>query len=465
MRKSPLFTALTLLLAAAPAWAQDTAAPVTEAAAPATEAVAEAPAEGEEDLAGKITTVSERADGLDERVATLETDVKGLKKLKISGYAQGRFEARQNAFNGIDDRKEGDFKTGSGKPGGADAFYIRRARVKFAFQANDWSQFVLQPDWSRSGVSLKDAYVDLNEKWTGTQVLRFGQFNIPYGYEIEQSSSVREVPERSRWERTVFAGERDRGAALYGKVSVLRYALGVMNGTGTEDRDGNFRGVDNNFAKQFVGRAGVDTGWLVAGVSGSHNTKLIPAVKRAAAGSTSDVNYSGTLEPAEVNIAADVAGNENKQYNERAAGVYLMYFRDVPYLGGFSLKGEYNRGWTGIFASETGETKPGALKHERRAKMLGWHVLVSQFIGDRNQLAYRIDQFDPDLESRDKECHSKKHFDTEGCHFSRVTTHTVAWNFFWDGNVRLTTALESPRNTAWKDKKDLLFTEQVQYKF
>jgi hypothetical protein len=459
MRNPFLLTALAVTLSQGAAWAQDAATSATEAPAPS----AAAPTPG--DLAERVTTISERADGLDERTATLESDVKGLKKVKISGYIQGRYEAKQNGFNGIDDQKSGDFKTGSGKPGSPDTFYIRRARVKFQFQANDWSTFVLQPDFAKGSVTLKDGYADLNEQWTGTQVVRFGQFNVPYGYEIEQSSSVRELPERSRWERTVFAGERDRGAALYGKVKMARYALAVLNGNGTEDKDGNFKGVDNNFGKQYVGRAGVDMGWLVAGVSGSVNTKLIPATKQVKTTQTKDANFNGTLEPSEINAAKPQPGNPNKQYKEQAAGAYVMFFQDVPYLGGFSLKGEYNRGWTGVFADEFGETKAGALKHERRAKMLGWHVVLSQFIGDANQLAYRIDQFDPDLESRDKECHSKKHFATDYCHFGRVTTHAAAWNYFWDANVRLTTAIESPKMTAWKDKRDMTFTEQVQYKF
>ena len=34
--------------------------------------------------------------------------------------------------------------------------------------------------------------------------LWFGQFNIPFGYEIERSSSVRELLERSRAENVLF---------------------------------------------------------------------------------------------------------------------------------------------------------------------------------------------------------------------------------------------------------------------
>lgn len=445
--------------------AQDSVTDGTQATMPATQETqaGDPPAKSSPEEA--ITAVSERIDGMQEKINEIEVDVKGLKKLKISGYIQARYEAHQDAWNGLDDQKSGDFKTGSGKPGLADTFYIRRGRVKFAFQANDWSEGVVYPDLSKSGVSLKDAYVDLKEQWTKTHTLRMGQFNIPYGYEIEQSSSNRELPERSRWERTVFAGERDRGAAIYGKVSVLRYAAAVLNGNGIEDKDGNFRGVDNNFRKQYVGRAGFDAGWLVAGVSGSNNVKLVPAVKAIRAKSSGDANFNGVIDAKEINVSKAVIGTPNKQYREDAAGLYLMYFQDIPYLGGFSLKGEYNRGWTGVFAKEDGgDSKPG-LNPERRAKMLGWHALVSQFVGNKNQLVYRIDQFDGDLESRDKDCHTKKHADTDFCHFSRITTHAVAWNFFWDGNVRLTTALEVPHQPVWKDKKDATFTEQVQYKF
>ncbi len=465
----PLFALLTF--GASAAHAQD--AVTTPTATPAAEANATESAGSQADVPAvetteeKVSSMSERLDGIGERLSEFDSSIKALQKIKISGYLQARYESRQDSWNGLDDRKSGDFKTGSGKAGQSDTFYIRRGRVKFTFAANEWSEMVIQPDLARGGVTLKDAWVDLKEQWTGTQTIRVGQFNIPYGYEIEQSSSVRELPERSRWERTVFANERERGAALYGKVNILRYSVAALNGNGSEDKDTNFRGVDNNFSKQYIGRVGFDAIWLIAGVSGSSNIKLIPAIKKQTPAATADINYNGTIDAKEVDVVS--AGQPNKQYKEQLAGAYLLFFQDVPYLGGFSLKGEYNRGWSGSFSDELGntKTKAGFLLPERRVKMLGWHALVSQFIGDRNQLVYRIDQFDADLESREKDCHKlKKHpTDTEGCHLTRTTTHTMAWNFFWDGNVRLTSALEVPRQLAWRDRKDATFTEQVQYKF
>lgn len=379
------------------------------------------------------------ADALAKRVAALEDEVNKtnslLAKLKITGYAQVRYEAFQGAENGL---------TASGRSGQPDTFSIRRGRVKFAFKANDWSEYVLQPDFSRSGLSLKDVYIDVNEQWTKTHKLRVGQFKVPYGYEIEESSSEREVPERTRWERSLFPNERDRGIALHGNLKPVRYSLAVLNGTGSSDNDSNFKGVDNNFAKQYIARAGYNVGKkLSIGVSGSHNIKLIPAVA----------------------AAQGVPGHDDKQYTERLAGIYFTLKQEIPALGELAVKGEYNRGWTGIFADKSGTNRPGFLGAERRAKMLGWHLLVSQFITENNQLAYRIEQFDPDLESRDRECNTSKHAATDFCHFSRVTVHTIAWNYFFHDNLRITSALEIPRHPAWKDQKDMLFTEQVQYKF
>jgi hypothetical protein len=408
---------------------QPSAAAVTTDSSPVREVeVVEAQQAGDE-----MQAIQERLTALEEKSGT--TDAL-MKKLKISAYAQARYEARQNAVNGLD---------ATGKPGLADTFNIRRGRLKFTFAANKWSTLVISPDFASKGFTLKDLYIDLNDQWTKTHKLRVGQFNVPYGYEIEESSSAREMPERSRWERVLFPGERDRGAAIYGDLSPLVYSLGVMNGNMSADRDANFTGVDHNFAKQYLARVGIETGGLQAGVSGSHNIKLIPAVAP--------------------DLDAGIRGHGNKEYTERLAGVYLVYERELPYLGDFALKGEYNRGWTGIFADEFGTTKPGHLKPERRAKMLGWHVLVSQFVTANNQLAYRIEQFDPDLESRDKDCNTAKHAATDFCHFSRITVHTVAWNYFFKENVRITTALEIPRQPAWKDKQDNTFTEQVQYKF
>lgn len=361
---------------------------------------------------------------------------KWFDKVKVGGFVQVRYEAYQNAWNGIDERREGDFKLGSGAFGRPDTFYIRNARVKVAAKPTELSDAVVSLNAASTGLSVKDAYLQISEPWAGVFRLRMGQFYYPYGYDIERPDELRDLPERTRWTDAVFPGSRDRGLVLYAKWSVVRFAGGVMNGTGTSD------GVDNNFAKDWVGRAGIELGdWLQTGLSGRNGQKLTP-------GKTADPSIGA--EPV-----------RNRQYRSAAAGAYLQFTPRVPKLGEFGLRGEYNRGWSEVWADRYGMP----IGEERRVRMLGWHAQVSQYLWEHNQLVFRLDVYDPDIASRDPACNTAAHFLTSYCHFSRVTTWVAAWNFFWDESVRFTTAVMVPRQPGWADKRDRLFTEQMQIAF
>jgi len=68
--------------------------------------------------------------------------------------------------------------------------------------------------------------------------LRAGQFIKPFGFDIQQSSSVRESPERGIFAGYFFPGQRDRGLLLFGNLGFLggeplkrtQYFVGVVNG-------------------------------------------------------------------------------------------------------------------------------------------------------------------------------------------------------------------------------------------
>lgn len=391
------------------------------------------------DLMGKL-------DGLTEQVTTLESDVKKLKAVGISGYLQARYELQQGAHAGVD--------PATGKTGSLNTFYVRRGRIKFTLSPSEWSSMVIQPNFSKDGVNVCDAYVDIKDPWFQARTLRDGQFKVPYGYEIEQSSSLREVPEHSAWEKANFDGERDRGGALYGKFAQLRYALAIVNGNGTKDR--LFPGTDNNFAKDVAGRIGTDLGWLIAGVSGYNGKVLLPGNAEAVQFTTDrtqrDKDGDGTIEANEPSTIA-VPARPNLQYNRRMASIYYQLFQDIPYVGGFSVKCEYNRGWSASQVDRTG--KKLAFGQCRPTKSAGWHVLLSQFIGPNNQLVYRIDRYIPDFDANA----------TANPTTAPLTSHVFAWNLFWRNNVRLTTAYELPHVVNGKNKNDGLFTEQLQFTF
>ncbi len=84
--------------------------------------------------------------------------------------------------------------------------------------------------------------------------VRAGQFIKPFGFEIQQSSSARESPERGIFAGYFFPGQRDRGVMLMGDLDFLdhrafrniHYFLGAFNG--------NRFFADNNRQMNFLAR-------------------------------------------------------------------------------------------------------------------------------------------------------------------------------------------------------------------
>ena len=164
-----------------------------------------------------------KLNALDDRVLVNEGDLAKLNKIKVSGYIQAQWEhygADLEKTNGYDN-----------------TFYIRRARIKFTYEATDGVKFVLQPDFSTGNLALKDAYTVVNLPKLKNLTLWMGQMNRP-NYDVEYSSSSRELLERAKVTTTIYPGEREIGAKLeYNgiKIPVLLQVM-VMNGdfTGTQ---------------------------------------------------------------------------------------------------------------------------------------------------------------------------------------------------------------------------------------
>jgi phosphate-selective porin len=177
-----------------------------------------------------LKEVIDRHDGkinaLDERVLVNEADLGKLNKIKVSGYVQAQWENYGKDLVKTNDPTNN--------------FYIRRARVKFTYEALDGVKFVIQPDFSTGNLSLKDAYAVVNIPKLKDFTLWAGQFNRP-DYEVEYSSSQREVLERSRVIRTIYPGEREIGVKLeyIGSKIPLKFQLMAMNGnfTGSQAKD------------------------------------------------------------------------------------------------------------------------------------------------------------------------------------------------------------------------------------
>ena len=174
---------------------------------------------------------------MNEQIQVLTSDTDKLKKFKFSGYVQARAEFSESSSDSV--RVSG--ATGTIASANATRLYIRRARLKLTYDSSPLSQMVLQIDGGQDRtVRLLDGYITLLDPWTPLHdhQLTAGQFNVPFGYEIERSSSTRELPERSRAENVLFSGERDRGVKLESQwTPQLKTSLSVLNGTGINSAD------------------------------------------------------------------------------------------------------------------------------------------------------------------------------------------------------------------------------------
>lgn len=409
LSKDTMRTAITMfsLLAALGAQAQ-----TPQASPPDSEAPASTGPTSEE----RIDTLSGRLDSLEEQYAETKTSVLSLQRLKLSGYVQGRFQVAENTGSGLDPR---------GAPRVKDGFSVRRGRLKATYTA-DIAQLVLQIDATPRGVSLKDAEVHLISPWKGPKLdLVVGQTKWPFGYEVLQSSSEREFPERTRVVRAFAPGERDRGAKLQLKHGLLRATLGVFDGNGTDNR--SFIGVDNDTEKDLVGRVGVDLGWLAGGVSG----------------------WAGKT------FRTGDASGPGRFFARNRIGADAQLYLDLLPIGGTAVKGEFIAGTTyqrdGV--EQFGQTG------------MGWYGLVVQNVGLYNEVGIRYDHFDGFTGTANVADPADP---TKPASTNSVGTLGFVVAHHFGEHLKLTAAYEIPMTATGDqatDPDDNLFTLQFQAKF
>jgi hypothetical protein len=401
-----LFAAL-VALALAPAALAEEAAPAAspDAAAAATAAPdAAAPAPDVAALEGKV-------DALAEQLAEMKGDVSGLKRLKISGYVQPRFAWREDAI----------YEKGAPTQ---DGFHIRRGRFKAVYDAAEWATFALQLDATPSGVGLKEAYATMKLPVPWGLAVDAGLQLMPFGYEVGvRSSADLDLLERASFSRTFLKGEYDVGVALRGKNGPLNFKVGLFNGNGVDAASGK----DNDQRKDVIGRVGFDLGSVTGGVSGWYGKTI-----------------AYTL-------------GDNKQYDRARVGADLQVFLDLLPIGGTAIKGEYLWGKTQI------GTGSGGAGDALGVIGWGWYGILTQNVGRWNQLAFRYEQFNPDVKlDRNDPANQGKVFLQDEI--------SGALHTYLGGNLKLSLAYYHPTNrtrgdTAPSDPKKDSFIAQLQAKF
>ena len=141
------------------------------------------------------------------------------KKFTVSGYTQLRYESFEHSLDGdISDA-------------GLD---VQTAKMKITALLVPRLKAVVQIDVGSSDVQFQDVYAEYSLR--RKREFAIGQMKWPFGYEVTNSSSNREAPERARIFKRLFPGQRDRGATLEGRLGKdVDWIIGLFDGTGIQE--------------------------------------------------------------------------------------------------------------------------------------------------------------------------------------------------------------------------------------
>jgi hypothetical protein len=442
LRAARVLVASALLLAPATVLAQDQPAPPPpppenptppENPAPAPEATPPAepkPAEGGKSLEERLTDVEGKVDGIAETYPALTGDVAGLKRLKFSGYIQSRYERTGDASWGFTSNEA------TGAPRGKNRFYIRRGRLKTTY-AGDISEYMLQIDAaSETGVTLKDAEASLvlNETvFPGPTPWEFkltlGQFKVPFGFEVVQSSADREMPERAQFIRAYFPGERDRGLRMTFRYDWLRVATAVINGNFTQGDTAGSLGFDQSSFKDVIGHVGGDFEFLA---------------------------IAGSLQWGHDYRQAGAGRNQYLRYNRFRLGADAQFYYDIPSVGGLSLKGEV------VYQNDSNLAFSGAPADKcLDLKSYGWYAILTQNVGEYFGFTFRADQFDPNTGVEDT-CTNAAAMTSKT---DRNTNFGGALLIYFSGNLKATLAVQHFGEQSGRGVDNDIYTAQLQARF
>lgn len=256
---------------------------------------------------------------------------------------------------------------------GDDEFYfqVRRGRLKAEYDL-DPAGFLLQIDATQDGVDIKDVYALLELPLpSGMEaVLLAGLFKVPFGFDLQHSSSRRVFPERSQMVRNLFPGERDVGlridAAFADELIVAQ--LAVQNGLPIGDAHfGAFAEPDGDVYKDATLRVAAQPGPVTVGVSGLYGR--------------------GTRFVEDDPMTMDVEAPYD--FPRWAIGGELRLVLDVPILGELDFYGEL--AYAQNLARRRDEHYPQTEGSD--VNVLAWYVAAVQQLGEYFALGARFDQY------------------------------------------------------------------------
>jgi len=286
-----------------------------------------------------------------------EERVDALARLDVSGYVQPELRYEETG-------DDPDFY-----------FHVRRGRLKTRYHL-EMAEFTLQFDATQDGVGIKDAWGGLHlPAPDGMEMLLMaGLFKIPFGFDLQHSSSRRVFPERSQLVRRQFPGERDLGLRLDASFAQERVhvQLAVQNGTPLGDafrRD--LPEPDGNGFKDLTARVALELGGLTVGASGLYGRGHRPE----------QLDDPDTMEDESMDAFS---------FPRWAAGMEVRFEHDIEGLGGLDAYGE------ALFARNMERKRAGdyPVDQDARQDVFAFYVAAVQELGEHFALGGRFERYD-----------------------------------------------------------------------
>ena len=253
----------------------------------------------------------------------------------------------QDSVSGVDCRTS---------PTNLDRFSVRRGRLKATY-AGENAEYMLQIDATGDGVVLKDAEATFVDTWTPFNFrLTAGQFKVPFGYEVLQSSADREMPERARSSACCSPASAIAACACRPATS------GCGSGRAGERQlhaatRSTARGTRTATRTSICGSAATSTSsWSACRGSGARSWR-----RRVAQHADHHRHEHGRHHPGERDHAPD--GRTNRLFGLWRAGADAQFYVDVPRSGA----GAQGRGHP-VEATTTGTSAARSAKPVPRPK-------------------------------------------------------------------------------------------------
>ncbi|HKQ68962.1 MAG TPA: hypothetical protein VJT73_06475, partial [Polyangiaceae bacterium] len=324
---------------------------------------------------------------------------KGLEPLRgivVSGYVQAQLENHDDSEDQL-------------RPGGAlynqNRFLIRRGRIKIEREW-DYSSVLLEFDGNTNkGPQFQLFRAEAALQYRGSNPapapalvkLSMGLFDVPFGYELSESSKTRFFMERSLQSRAFFPSEPDLGFRVSGQLGWFRYALAAMNGNPLGDV--TFAAQDPNNHKDFVARIGafvspaksLDISGGVSVLNGKGFAKGTDATKNILV--WTDKNEDRAFTSGEINGSAAFPASPSYNFDRWAVGADLQVRFDTP-LGTSKVYGELQLGSNMDRALFIANPTLGG----QPARELGYYLGVVQDVTRYGVVGFRTELYDPNAD-------------------------------------------------------------------